>query len=903
MANKEYYKLWLDFKDDFKKVLADDVRIQELADRKIGIKPQSTAVEILSRVYCKYCELYNKLCEYYDQMEQVQRRPYIKTLIDSITCRIIELKRSLEEIESFEFTYTDNALQQLILVPQNVEILCPFFYPFEIREKEIQYIIDEIMAGNRLGDPTPTQSEILRQEEAKEEEERIKQEEKEEEIKRKLAFGEEIEESKPVIVYSPEQLAKIQAEEEYTLHLSNIQRMERSRVATKERVQKANKDENMYLFLAGLKVPLPSDEIKNRASSIIQRVYRKFMELKREELRNTRLKENIGMVMPSYTPPSAKIELERVKEIRRNFRRAYYEKWLEENVTENSKVLRLRKHDIMEDITAEVRAWFLEWYTAVNCFDEYPWPGEGGSILVVRGETMTTAEYEEWKKAEEKRMKQAANNPKTKEQIKAEKKEAREEKKNKAREEKQREKIRQANYMKQRLNPKSDPGVYLPKSVCFDPIKENWKLYENQWNQIDTRDPEVEAIKGYIMKLITEDAYQNAQFQLRPIVDEMMRLELKMLKKALKKDLKRQEKEMPLIRKRKKPKKVRPPKPEKVPPAVLFQKLVDAGVVKPYPRVTLDDYWGDRNYAAADLRTVPWVPKFPPPCLGDVREQVRLRCLLTLGCDCPNAERSHLIVGPRRSGKKTLVYAIATETNSVVIDLSPINLHNKFPGKELKGMYQLVNKISKIMQPTIILLDNADKVFYKKVPKEDRSLNPTRIQRDFYKKIAKNVKNEDKILIMGTASQPWLSKKKLLRKSFKSVILLPRTDYGSISLILHKELMKYHGVNREFDVHSLAQTIRGYDVQSILAAVKVVLCADRIATLGHTPLQPLEILNALLEMEDAVYTDDEGYKLYTNWYMKYSEWGEKYANLMTMIDAQYQLKLKQDKKKKKKPPA
>lgn len=892
MADKEYYHFWLKLKKLLKYNIEEDINLQELASKFEGLKPQNVAVEIVARVYCKYCEIYNKLCECYDQMNQVQRRPYIRTLIDAITCRILELKDILQEVESFEYTYTENALQQMFMIPEDIKILCPFFCPFEMRESENQYIIDQIMEGNRIGDPTPIPSET----EYKEEENNIHTEQDNDD-KHELSVDNEIVESNPIF---PSE--KVEIIDPLVIHVLNIQRMERSRIVIKQKTHKFNKDANVYLELAGLKAPAPREDLKLKATILIQSVCRKFMQFKREKHRENKLREKLGMTIPSFIPPSLKINYEIVKDIRRKFRNNYYQKWINENIKENSRIMRIRKDDIMEDISSEIRQWFQEWYKSVGFFDEYPWPDEGGSILIVRGETFTIDEYKEWQELEIKRLKAESSNPKTKEQIKAEKLAAKQEKMRLEADALEKERKRIEDYKKQRLNPDNDPGVYINVGKCLEPVNEAWRKYECQWNVIDNKDPELNVIRGYIMNLVTEMAYENAQFELRPIVDEMMRLELIRLKNALKVDYERAGiLKLPLIRKRLKPKKNKPPKPDKMTPAFMFQQLVDEDIIRKYPNFTLEDYWGDKNYAAADMRSIPWTPAFPPPCIGDIQELIRLRCILPLCANCTNSKKSHLIVGAKSYGKRSLVYAIATETNSILIDLSPKNIYNKFPGpKNLKTLLQIVNRISSIMQPSIILIENVEQTFYKKVPKEEKKFDPTRLQKELFKSLIKIIPPNDKVLVIGTASEPWLAKKGPFQKAFPSVIMLPRSDYSSISCILTKMIMKYHGVKRDFDVHSLAQTLRGYDIKTIKDAVYKLLSADRQASVWHIPLKPEEVLATVLSMKDSVYISQDDYEMFKTWYLSFSPWGEKEEYLKIMYNTQLEYKKKKDKKKKKK---
>lgn len=901
MSTIDYYSAWLRIKQDLEKCVADDEQIQTFANTYVGVKPQSTAVELLARLYGKSCELYNKLCDIYDQTVQPQRSEYLKKVIDALTCRIIELKSMLEEVECLEYTYADNALQQMFMVPQDIEIMCPFFYPFEIRRAELQYVVDEILAGNRLGDPEPTPSEIERRNEERLEMLRIKEEEKEAEIKRKLALGEDIPESITSIKYTPQELAEMSRLAEFNAHILNLQRMARTRKVIEEYVQKKNKDNNQYLMLAGLAKPEASEYLRQRAAKIIKNSYRIFMKLKRDHLRDYHVRAKLGMIMTSWAPPSQKIQLEKVKEKRREYRREYFTRWMEAHVKEKSRILRLRGNDIMEDISDEIRAWMLEWYKGARAFDEYPWPLEGGSILIVRGETFTIPEYLEWVQVEQKKQKLLEQNPKTPEDIKNEKKAAKEEKKKAAADARDREAKRIAIYKKLRPNPETDPGVYYSIGKASDPLQEAWKLYNNTWQDIDSAYAPLDAIKGHIMRLITENVQQEIQYQLRPIVDEMMMMELSRLRAALKRDLDLIGEKMPLVKKRKKPKKPKKVKEDKTPPEVLFQQLVDAGIVIKYPKVTLEEFWGDQNYAAAVTRAIMWTPRFSPPCIGDVKQLVRVRCLLTIGSECPGVPRAHLIAGPKYYGKKTLIYAVATETNSILMDLSPMNVYNKFPGpKGLKQMFTLVNKVARLMQPTIIMVDNADKLFYKSVPKEEKMFDPTRLSGDFFKEIIKPIKPPDKLLIIGTATEPWNAKNGPMSKVFPNVILLPNTDYGSLVYILQKLLMKYHGVSRDFNVHSLAQTLRGYDIQSIKKGVAKALNGSRIAQLTFKPLEPMEIINAVLNDELAVCTEPFDYEFFNTWYASYSKFGSMFNEYIELVAVQLEMKLKLDEKKKKK---
>lgn len=98
-------------------------------------------------------------------------------------------------------------------------------------------------------------------------------------------------------------------------------------------------------------------------------------------------------------------------------------------------------------------------------------------------------------------------------------------------------------------------------------------------------------------------------------------------------------------------------------------------------------------------------------------------------------------------------------------------------------MYQ---QVSKLLQPSVIFMDGAEKPFVKKVPKTDKT-DPKRLKKDL-PKLVKNITNEERVILIGTSSFPWEGDQKLLYQTYDKVIFIPRPDYGSMSLVW-KELL------------------------------------------------------------------------------------------------------------------
>lgn len=100
--------------------------------------------------------------------------------------------------------------------------------------------------------------------------------------------------------------------------------------------------------------------------------------------------------------------------------------------------------------------------------------------------------------------------------------------------------------------------------------------------------------------------------------------------------------------------------------------------------------------------------------------------------------KSLLLAGSKGSGKDMLVNAICTETGATLFDLTPANIVGKYPGKSgLTMLVHLVMKVSRLLQPSVVYMDDAEKPFVKKTSKTDKT-DPKRLKKD----LAKIVKSE-----------------------------------------------------------------------------------------------------------------------------------------------------------------
>jgi SpoVK/Ycf46/Vps4 family AAA+-type ATPase len=138
-----------------------------------------------------------------------------------------------------------------------------------------------------------------------------------------------------------------------------------------------------------------------------------------------------------------------------------------------------------------------------------------------------------------------------------------------------------------------------------------------------------------------------------------------------------------------------------------------------------------------------------------------------------------LITGPRGCGKKMLANIIANEVGATLFDLSPANIVGKYPGKDgLKMLIHLVSKVGKALEPTVILINDCEKQFAKKLSKADKDLDPKRLKK-VLPKFMKGIKQDSRILLVGTTTNPFDAPPKPLCKQFSNIVMIPRPDYAS----------------------------------------------------------------------------------------------------------------------------
>lgn len=205
---------------------------------------------------------------------------------------------------------------------------------------------------------------------------------------------------------------------------------------------------------------------------------------------------------------------------------------------------------------------------------------------------------------------------------------------------------------------------------------------------------------------------------------------------------------------------------------------------------------GEFNYIHSMLDNLEATPYDPSMAL--IRQLIVEYVIFPLGSELirkrhPAHTKSIMFYGPEGTGKTLMVRACAWETKSLVFDLSPVATLGQFAGSKAEGdkMIAMVMKAAKAYAPSIIYIDECEKVFpgkkkkgkgAKKVKKNDPS-NPARIKKTIIKWRAKWITDETRITVIGCTSCPMEGSKKDFKKFFDRSIYFPFPDYTTSRML------------------------------------------------------------------------------------------------------------------------
>nr|XP_033333762.1 dynein regulatory complex protein 11 isoform X2 [Megalopta genalis] len=564
------------------------------------------------------------------------------------------------------------------------------------------------------------------------------------------------------------------------------------------------------------------------AAMKIQKVWKGYVT--RRKVRKRRLDEMllIGMLQPSQEITETARQAEKVRQERYE-KQIEYQKLYETLLIETKEQIQKEKSAIMEEnIRRDIRNWINTYFQQTGKIPDLPSVESGGSrIIFSRQGTESTISKS----------------------TAVSSKESKKSKKSKAKKDSETEQSEEETEQ----GFKSIPSNFLAQLVHAN------QEYQDVWKN---KDESMNATQIPYVNMIEKEKTDEVEHEVRVVVDQALRGDIEALQNALDRDKglkgKRTKKTQKRIRRSGKKNKKRKEKdltPDRTTES-LFEELLTQGIIKLHPEVALNDFKGEKSFVNSTLRED---GKDPLPAIGDIRQLIAEYCIIPLGNstlrELTPLIRSVLLAGPHGSGKKMLVNAICTELGATLFDITPANIVGKYPGKSgLIMLVHLISKVSRLLQPSVIFMDAAEKPFVKKVPKTDKT-DPKRLKKDL-PKLVKNITNEDRVILIGTTSSPWDGDQKLLYQTYDKVIYIPRPDYGSMSLVWKDLLHKYSGINRQFDTSVMTKICDGFTIGTVLASINEVMTTKRKVQLRTHPLTHVELINAL-SAKDPVYKEEE----------------------------------------------
>ncbi|XP_045771275.1 IQ and AAA domain-containing protein 1-like isoform X2 [Maniola jurtina] len=825
-------------------LVAEDADLQSKAAKGLCLKQRNVPPEILGRLYAQYCDVINRMYDSYLSSVHLQRAPYILDIVTVIWKRLYELRKELVHIIVNDYIYVDGALFMLKKTPYDIQIVIPYHFPLESRSEGMEQLLQTMWAEaeRRKNEPEldQTNSQLLEEDYLHSKTERS-------------TFK-----SVAQVPLQMESESTIIAEE--FIQATIIQKHERYRKFFIEDFKA--KCRRRKLYFTEKREKEASEKIMIWAALLIQRVYRSYMRSKREKVLNYKRDVLLG-ILPD--PARKGLDLEeannKLYERRRKIRKDMKEKYMKEMEREKSRLILLTKDNQIDDITEHVMEWFKEWYEGYGFFPQFPYETEGGTVMVIREDYP----YIEEKIEEDEKLAQLMKG-KTKEMLKQEQKAALEEAK--MREELAKEqKLKEAEMLfKQRCNPLADPGYKPQQSQHTGSISEALQKYRAAWS-IHDRFPDwsPSTVYGYLQSVLTEELMSQLHVECRRYVDELMRLDLKLLIKMQQLMYKRIGLKFPKLKPRKMPAVKLPSKPLDITDRMLqnIQIVFDLNIISK-PTAKIKDIFGDLNYKAYEQNIADPNAKFPPPAYGDIRRRLTLSCVFGSGIE-PGAVRnkSVMLLGPERHGKSFMVDAVCGELNAVKIDISP-EVTSAVVSRPAKVLSEVL-VAARMFQPAVIYMRNVERVFLKKVPPENRYLKAKKLKRPLTK-LLKQMSADDKIIFIATCSNPFGARRKPMLALFSEVLLVPTTDYASLHGFFFEKFQRIRSMPRDYCVSALAQVLQGYGFGVILELFDKIMTPERIVRLNVTPLSQLEFLESLIEAGIEAITSEE-YQEYTDFFI------------------------------------
>jgi SpoVK/Ycf46/Vps4 family AAA+-type ATPase len=239
------------------------------------------------------------------------------------------------------------------------------------------------------------------------------------------------------------------------------------------------------------------------------------------------------------------------------------------------------------------------------------------------------------------------------------------------------------------------------------------------------------------------------------------------------------------------------------------------------------------------------------PSAAQVRQSVTEYCILPLGSQIVHDLAPHhnavLFYGFAKSGKTMLTHAVCNETGANLFNLSPASFN---PGSGLQKMIQMVFRIARSLAPSVIYIDQVEKIFAGKGKGKKKKGDPIAARAGKMKKdiIAglKELEPTDRVLVIGNSRCPWEADMKELTSFFRGTVCCVHPDYAS-RMELWQQLLKAKGASlpNYHDYEILAYMTNKYTSGTIAQIISETLTERRLKRLSQRGIRCEEFLPAL----------------------------------------------------------
>ncbi|NXW03086.1 DRC11 protein, partial [Fregetta grallaria] len=320
-----YNKIWTDAQKDL------DIQLRR--EREEFLQPEKDRVKVfklLATSYIKYMQIFRNLETAHDQLVHWQKRTVIRQVLDGVIGRILEMKKEMVELENSEFHYIDNILEDLKLLPEDIEVPIPRYFIKEKLEvlQQREKILDQILLNAGL----QTQKRV-----------------------KAMTFEEAIK----------------------VIQVAERARQGRCRAAFMKQIYLEEKRERQIKLQVQMG-PNPDD-----AATCIQKVWRGYIQRKKTEKMREEEMIFLGMSLPPHLKAASISQMRagQINALRGEVQERHEEVFIKEKLRE------MEGLNIKETLQDQIGQCFIECRHIIGRFPDYPTEEAGGSMAILSEKT------------------------------------------------------------------------------------------------------------------------------------------------------------------------------------------------------------------------------------------------------------------------------------------------------------------------------------------------------------------------------------------------------------------------------------------------------------------------------------------------------------------------------------